>query len=330
MVQNRKNKSTNSFVKLLKVITSKPFIGAFIFSIGLWAYSSLNQEYKTFLSIPLTVELPENRALENPLPTYITIEAKGTGWQLFNNIFLSSSAKCDINLAGTKIKDNAYEINREQILKNIEVSNVQILNVLPESIYLQTGPVGDYSVPIESMVNIEPRKGFTQVGDVEIKPDLVLISGNDKIVANIQKWTTKNVTFSDAFHTFVAPVDLNDTLMNVLKLNLKTVKAYVNIQQTAEKVFNDVVLKIKGGTLPVSQNLSPNIFTVTIQGGVNLLSTLNSDDFYVYINFSDLMTDSTGIIKPNVKLPANVKLLSIDPPYLYHTRRINSLKELGL
>jgi hypothetical protein len=292
------------------------------FATALWAYTSLNEEYRTNISIPLKFNLPANRAFDASPPENLTISIKGSGWQIFN-LFFNSSAQCYIDLSSAMINDTVYDVTRDKILKGIQYLNsVQPLELFPDNIRISTGLVGEYSVPIAPQVFISPKDGYTLVGDVQIKPDIAVIRGNDAIAKNIQKWMTAPAFFENVYEPINQTVALSDSLRGVIGLNIQSVRISADIQQVAEITIPDVPVKIIGGALPNNHIIEPSIVTVTLRGGINQIKEISPDNISAWLEYSRVLNDSSGIIKPNIKYPEKVNLLKISPPYLYHKVRI--------
>lgn len=308
--------------RIVVILFSKSFISSLIFASALWAYASLNQEYHTNINIPLQISLPENRAFASPAPENLTLTIKGTGWQIFN-LFFNSTAICSIDLTKTSIKDSVFAINRDNILKSIQSLNfVQPLEIIPDNFMINTGAVGEYSVPLSSRITIIPREGYTLVGDVQIKPDLVMIKGNDAIARSIQKWETIEDFFEDVYSPISTLIELSDSLKGVINVKPSTVRITADIQQIAEMRIPDVKVMIRGYNYMKNHIIEPLLLTVTVRGGVNVIKNLSPESVSAFIEYQKVLTDSSGVIVPTIQVPDNVTVLSVSPPYLFHKIRM--------
>ncbi len=308
--------------RIVKILFSNSFISSLVFAIALWAYTSLNQEYRTNINIPLVIKLPSTRAFESAAPENLTLTIKGSGWQIFN-LYFNSSAICDIDLSKATIKDTIFEITRDNIVKNIQFLNfVQPLEIIPDNIKINTGNVGEYSVPLYSRVNIIPREGYTLVGDVQLKPDLVMINGNDAIARNIQKWFTADKYYEDVFEPIAAFIELSDTLKGVINVKPNTVKINADIQQIAELVIPDVRVKIRGANMMRNHIVEPLLLTITVRGGINVIKDLSLESVTAFIEYQNVISDSSGVLVPEIQVPDNVSVLSVSPPFIFHKVRL--------
>jgi YbbR domain-containing protein len=323
---SKKLKRHERIKKLLSFVKSGKFIMSVLIAASLWAYVTLNNEYLAFVKIPFSIILPANRAMEESVPDEISIEVKGVGWNIINLWFFNTTAKCEVDLSGVVISQDEYKISRSDLIKSIQyLGTIEPLDIQPESIILRTGIIGSYKVPIIPAFKVNPRKGFLIVGEPKIYPKMVTIRGNNKVVSNINYWTTAPIEINDVFKSFKMPVSLSDTLSGIVSLNYNIVNASIDIQQKAELLIRGVKLNIRGGDLQNDHLLNPLVFDVTIQGPVELMTELHDEDIIVYLEYNEILNDSTGIMIPYIQTPKNIKVLSLNPRFVYHLKNIASL-----
>jgi hypothetical protein len=317
--------------KSFKHISKKSLLGALLFAIALWLYAALSSNYSTLVNMPLVIKLPTDRAFEEAPPQYVTVESKGTGWNLFNLIFFNNSKKVFLDLSQIDINDSVYSISRPNLLKGVQsMERVELSDVLTENLVIHTGKVSSYSVKVEPNFTINPSDGFTIVGSPNISPEFVEINGNDKIVKNINTWKTKKAVFDEVNKSFTENIELSDSLKGIIKIDKKYVKFTTNIQQTAEVTFDEIRVKIRGGVMPKNYSLYPNFITLTFRGGINEIIDVTPDKINVTINYADIVNDKTGIIIPKIEHPANLKIIKMVPQYLinYKIIKSNSLADI--
>lgn len=313
--------------KLKRALRSKTMIGSVIFAIALWVYTSLNGEYNTTVKVPLFIDLPSNRSLEEVPTDNITVKVFGTGWQLFNLYFFNSSKNCFLDYTNHDFRvDDNIVVTRNDLLNSLTgMINVESRDVNPTTIEIKTGLLQSKYVRIKPNIRIKTREGFMVVGDIELEPDSVLINGNIKALNLIDFWETEALTINNIFSPVNSEIALKDTLEQI-ELDITTVKYMADVQQIAEITVPDVVIDIRGGSLPLGHTIKPNKIDVTIYGGVDQVVDFDQSSINAFIDVSEIKTDTTGIIKVNVNYPNDVKLLRIKPPYVYHTKNVTGIK----
>ena len=331
MKLGRKIYKSKKFKKAGKVISSKSFLGAFLFAFALWIYVNLSNEYTTYIQLPLEVILPENRALESSLPTTVDIEVKGTGWNLINLTIFNTSALCRIDLSEELINQDEYRVSRTEILKSAQEDLASVsLNDVRESLTIKTGAIGYDTVEIVPRFTITPKKGFALIGKYEMWPKTVRIKGNSKISGMIDVWPTERVNIDNYHKSFTVNVPLSDSLKGIINLSQSYVTVRANIQQEATVSIPDIPLHIKGGNVNEEHIVQPTYLNVTLSGPIDIISALTRDDIKARIDYADIINDSTGILIPEITMPDDLTILNFSPSYVYHKRRIRVESEFDL
>lgn len=294
---------------------SKAFWGSIFMAIALWTYTSLNMEYITFVKVPLFVKLPENKSLENNIPKDISLEVKGNGWHLFNLIFFNNAKRCNIDLSSSNFTSNTIQINRSTMLKSIEYLNAQTSDVLPETINLQTGIVANAKVKVNPVVYLKTRDNYVRIGQINVNPEFIYIKGNEKIIKNIQQWSTKPIILNDIFEPVNISSFLSDSLKGMVRLSTNNVRVSFDIEAISEVEINDLEPEVIGGKKPENLTISPKFFTTVIRGGINQIENLNIEKVSLSLNYKDIITDSSGLFTPKVKIPPGYELVKLDPPF---------------
>ncbi|TAL68194.1 MAG: hypothetical protein EPN82_12435 [Bacteroidetes bacterium] len=312
--------------RIKRVLLSRAFLGSFFFASALWIYTALNSEYKTFIDVPFRILLPKNLAIETAMPEKISVKVKGKGWDIFYLNFFSTSANCTVNLSDKNLTEGNYQITRNDFIKGVEsFSNVEAIDVLPEVLEITTGTIERKKVPVRVNIKVNPRDGFIQVAGFSSYPDSVIITGNSRVVRNIEYWETAPTIFSDVYQVQSSTVNLKDTLRNIVSLSQSSVNVKFKVEQAGELLINDVNIDIRGvDNLPKSQLLSPKKINITVRGGIEQLADFNPNLISSYIEYRDILNDSIGIIIPKIDISnSNFHIISVNPPFLYHKKIIN-------
>jgi len=318
-------------LKKIKHLRGKAVVGSVLMACSLWFYSNLNMDYVSYVVIPFMVKAPEGRAIENNLPATIAVEIRCTGWQMINFNFFNSSVKSIVDLSNVRTSDSTVEITRNDLIKSIQsLTNAQAIDVIPQSISIKTGRIGEYSVPVVSQVAIIPKDGFILVGQPEFKPDMINIAGNDRVVKKVKSWSTELLVLKDVYEPITVMIPLSDSLKNMVTLSQQRVRLITDIQQEADITFHDVKIKIKGNSIPSNHKIVPSIIKVTVKGGIDQIKTLTYDEITATIDYEDIIKDTTGIIVPTIEIPAGLKVVKVTPPYIYHQKIINVNKSYSM
>lgn len=295
----------------------KSVFGAIFLATILWTYTTLKNEYVTFVKIPLKVIMPNNRAIENPIPRTLDIEVKGKGWDIFNLMFFNTSKEIALDLSKQKLDKNNFEVGRQQLLKSVRyIGNLESIDALPDNIEFRTGISGEYFVDIRPTVRIRPKPGFILVDGPFVEPSKVRIKGNNKIVSKIEYWDTENILISDVANQFRRKVPLKDTLESIVAKSRQSVYVFGRLEQIAEKTFYDIPITLINGKAEDYQ-IMPLHFDVIIKGGITAISQAQRSDIELILNADDIYSSKTATAMVKAKLKGQVKLSNPNLLYVY-------------
>lgn len=270
--KNKENESRNFYL-------STSFYGALFFSLALWFYTIMNEEYQTIVQIPLTVQLPENKALERKLPSNLNVVAKGNGWNLLNLLYFNNSKNCNINLQNKELNSDIYEVTRQEILKSIEYfQNIETRDILPDNFKIDYGTLFSKKVKVIPDISIKTIENFVFTDSIRLIPDEIEIKGNKEIVDKIDFIKTKHLDLNDINESINSLVEIDDSLSSVLTFSETAIKLNVKVQYKSHIILDNIdiddYINLKN-MMPIPQNLR-----IIISGGVDDLKKIKLENFY--------------------------------------------------
>lgn len=303
----------------------KGIIFAFVVSFSIWIYSVMNSEYSIVIKVPLNIYAPEKFSISGKIPEKIDVLVSAVGWQLLNLTLFPKSAVCNINIDQTSILNEQILLTKNDFIRGITLGvNAKILDVTPGSLFLDIGRMVEKVVPVEPNLIIKPRENFIVVGEPIVKPEFITIKGRSEVIEKIDRWKTARVYIEDVNKPLQIEVPLSDTLHSQITFNVSKVMVYVDVDFAAEKTIFDIPVRVEGGTLPQGHILEPKYVRATIRSGVNKLIESDVVILDAKVDYSQIINDTIGIIKPIVEVPSGMTLISLEPPYLYHSKVIRS------
>ncbi len=306
---------------------SKKFWGAFLVALAFWGYVSLNDNYNIVITVPLTVEPPQNRANLTSLPNKINTDISGTGWSLINNLYFNNIKRCHIKLDDIQTQDSIYTITPVDMQKGLQnLTKVSFNRFVPNAIKIITTKLDSKEIEVIPKINIEPAIGFSQVGKVKVSPANVTIKGNRELLKNIEQWFTEQLTFENVTSSFSKQVYLADSMSSIVKVVPEIVTISAAIQHYAELTLEDIPIKIKGSNKILSNySLKPHHFSITLSGGIDIIKKLDNNDVSIAVQYKDIVNGSTGILKPEITIPPYTKLVKIEPEYIFYNKIVQQL-----
>jgi len=287
-------------------------IASLILSILVWLSVSMNNQYSIGIRVPFRVSnLPDGIALANPIPSSILVRVRGTGWQLAS-AYLSTTSSVNFDLS-TFDRRRILLTSRELGYSLDLGSSAEVLGFTPDTVMITLDGVINKQVPVTPKLIVEPREGFTIVGEPELSPDSVQISGAKKLVETINSWPTQTKKYKKVMNGIDVTLPLSDTLKGIVALNTTTVNVKIDIEQIADNTYSNIPVTILNNLDSASVLLLPPTVNVTVRGGINTMTDMTPDSFRVTVDYNELLHSSSSYTRPNVVTPLDLQIISIQP-----------------
>ena len=291
-------------------------IASFIFAVALWSYVSLSQSYSLDLSIPLEVKTGKSQAITEDIPSSIDLTIKGKGWDLLS-VLISEDLKYSLDLS--KLKRDSRISTEQFVSERLNLKpELTLVSINPDTINIEFDKILEKTVPIRNNIKINLKEGYGIVGKPKLTPDSVTISGSANIVSKIKFIPTETRVFENVNNAVTGTIALKDTLSNILKSDVKFVDFKYNIQLSAEKTVEDVIVVINGVPEDKEVLLIPPKVNVSIRGGVDLLAGISPLEITASVNFETIENDTLGFVVPEVAIPDETNLLKSEPQKLQY------------
>ena len=289
----------------------KIFLFSFIFAFFTWLYISLIQIYNTELSVPLKVKLTEKQAITTEIPKDINLVIRGKGWDLLG-ILVSKKVEYVLDLTNYK-KDTRINIMQSagEVL-NLPLG-VSIVSIYPDALDITFDNITEKIVKVKNNASVTTKDGYIIVGSPLIEPDSIMITGAFSVLSKIKYIPTENVVFENLNSRLTKSVKLKDTLSNLIFYEQKTVNITYNIQLSADKEFDNILVNLINEPGDKEVLIIPPKIKLTLRGGVDDLAKVTSEDLSVSIDYKSLLKDTTGFVIPDIKMPLNLDLLKFEP-----------------
>jgi YbbR domain-containing protein len=291
----------------------------------LWLVVNLNGEYEENFKAKIVIKnLDPKKAIKTEYPDFVDLKLKGQGWKLLPFYFFSSpQIFIDLSNVHQGLKLNLSTNHRVHVSLP---ENVRVVAFNPETLSIELDKKIERRVPIELKFRIKgDNYGFTY--PPKLNPDSVTISGAETIISKIESISTEEVSIEK-----IGKYNLNLPLVNpfgkFVKLSENYVQTSFEIEQIVEREF---IVPIQAVDVPSDKEVlffPPNI-KVIVSGALSKLVEVNSVDFTsdkdalikAFVSYRDVVNDKTGLVKPQIIIPENLKLVSVRPEGLEYIIR---------
>lgn len=298
-VEEEKSHETDSpsFEKKEKAIA---FGIAFLIALGLWFVVNLNRDFNVTVELPIELaSVSEDQIISSDVPDTILVSVAGEGWNLisiYNNpptLLLNSQSGEEINVAD-QVRNQTSALN-----------DMNILQVEPSVISIETEPKDEKRVPLINRVSINPREQYGVIGEPSLSPDSVQVTGARSVLEGISEWTTRDLNLNDVNEDVEREIPLT-TPDNGLIISPSSATLAADIAEFTEA---EVRVPIRTRNLPSGEavTFNPSFVTVLFDVPIEQYSMVESTrPFTAYVDYSVLQQDSTGRVSPRIEVKEDI------------------------
>lgn len=295
-------------------------VSCVLLAVLMWGYVSLTRVYEDYVDVPFTVTAPPNQALLSTVPPSLTFRVRGTGWQILN-LRMYPQISCAIDLATQQpTQQSVYALDKSDLIRAITTSQTfQTLDVVPNSLVLNTGDQVLKRVAVSLRHATTCRPGFVVIGEPTVEPPGVDVRGSAAVVQSIDRWPTQRLLQTDLHYGVTAFASMSDSLSTILNVTPLQVRIHTNVQQVADRVIVDVPVEAPTIQGARSSMIVPSMISVIVRGGVDDLSTLTAQRIRAVINETTI--PMSGFVRPTITTPPNMIVLGTVPSVLRYVER---------
>jgi YbbR domain-containing protein len=293
-----------------------------LFAVFLWTSVNLNFLYNVNLKIPLEVKLRENQALADELPGEIEVVLRGRGWDLLGMWFSKDlNYVLDLNSVKRNLKLSIQQTIGEKI--NLP-ADVTVVGAFPDTLNIDFDNIASKYVKVKNLISLNLKEGYEIVGTPKIIPDSVKITGATSVLSKIKNISTEKKEYNNINSSLTVDIALSDSMNNMVKIEPKTVRIFYKIELAAEKKFEDLGVTIRNVPPDKEVLLIPPNLTLSLRGGVDILTKVTPSDFRIFIDYDMIEKDTLGSVAPNIEIPDNLILINFTPQkFQYIIKRKN-------
>ncbi|MBU3809211.1 MAG: YbbR-like domain-containing protein [Candidatus Phocaeicola faecipullorum] len=289
-------------------------------SFGFWMLQTLDGNFETEFTIPLRLkDVPKNVVITSDLQDEVRVKVEDRGTVLLNYMLGRSFLPISINFSDYENSSSRVVLPYEDLRKRVSSqlnSTTKLLSVYPDSIGFVYSQGKFKKVPVSVSGKITPGIQY-YISDIKLSPDSVIVYAPAEVLKTVQT-------------AYTMPLDCEDLTENTsLRTSLKKIDGAkydpsfcdvsVSVDMYSEKT---VEVPVVGIGFPANKTLRtfPSKVKVTFKVGLSGYSSVNADDFFIGVKYSDLLKTSKDNIdlvvtttNPNV---SNIRVVPSSVDYL--------------
>jgi len=201
------------------------------------------------------------------------------------------------------------------------LTRYSVIDIYPAKINIKINKAGETVKPVTADLSLQYEDGFGLVGKIKITPNSVKLKGSEKLLAGINSVKTKKTILTGLKEKTVIEVQLEG--IEGVSIAPQKVTIELDVQKIADREIEGVVLSVLDKPKERDILLNPDKVTVTVRGGIDIISTLKAEEIKAVINYPEIVNDTTGITVPKVILPETIDFIDIKPPHIKYIIKKN-------
>ncbi len=287
-------------------------IGAFSLATLLWLFVISGDHYTMVLDLPIEARnLNSQKTYLKEVPEYASVMLRGKGRDLFKSYILQkySGFKLVLDLEGISqeyefILNDYFEENPRKVVLPSSYKLTFVEVIYPNRIKISLDEIMQKTVPIKSNLEISLADGYTQVGEIKLRPDNVIIVGPKAELNSIKTVYTYPDTLLDLSFATKRKIDLIFP-NRLISCQVSEVEYYLNIQQIGERIIVDIPIQITNKVNGIRVFPSPQTVSLTVVGGVDQISKIQPSEISVIVDFMSWNINQS-FYEPRVSFPVDI------------------------
>jgi len=285
-------------------------LGSFLFAVVIWISVVLGNSFSYKIEAPLKVFTNDNEvAIKKELPATVLLNLNAQGWRLLSIILSKDvSFRCKI-----PAKENSIKFQLSNSIPDNEWLNaeVKVVDISPAFLQIELDKKSSKKVVVIPATKLDFKKGFGLARQLHTFPDSVTIFGAKSLLAKISSVNTKDMYLKKISSQFIEQVEI--IAPSEVEASPAIVKVYGDVQKIVDEELSNIPIVIKNIPKNKTILLQPDKISLSVRGGINFLGKISADDFQVYIDYNDIVSDTLGSVNPVVVPPKYVRLIYMTP-----------------
>lgn len=288
----------------------------------MWSIMKLSASYSSYVRyrIEASTNIPgrSNTAVSTDV---LVIGAKSTGFHIIQNLQgAQGNALLLDEIDGKHFHkyredgDLFYLLpdNIRQKIQDALGADVKVESLATDTLFFEFPVQGNRKVAVVASSAIKYGKQFMPYSEILLKPDSVLIYGDEAVISNIHHVTTQAIKSNDTQHSLSGVVKLNS-----LKGVRFSQEEIFYSQEVGRFVEHTVNVPVTIGNAPSYANVAivPQEVTIKYRQPFVGASAYSQQDFSVVVEYDEILRKD--VVKPNVaRMPEGILTIDMEPKFV--------------
>ena len=268
----------------------------FFMSLLFWFLIKFSKEYKYYVEYPIEfINQPIDKYLKDEPLSNLKVKVNGYGFNFLKEIFSNRLLKIDVSkLQPTNSNTYFWLSQSERSNIAIELNGFSILEIDPDTLFLNFSNKTKKSVQVKVPLNLNFRENYEQYGSFKISPISIDVFGPSHILDTLSFVYTNVLNQNDVVQSINSK--LNIQLPNKL---LSTKVSDVNfILEVARFTQINRLIPINFKNVPKGKELiiKPAEVELSYWVAIKDVDKINASDFFIYCDYNEVDMTENAIL----------------------------------
>jgi hypothetical protein len=299
---------------LIKTRRINVFLLFLILAFGILLLTKLSKTYtNTFVFDLNKINIPDEEVVLSDTNQQLQITIKTNGFELLKYHLAKPDLTIDFSQKIDKT-DKAYIWTKNKgfvTLSNQFNKNIELLNIVPDSLLFAYDVSGVKMVPIELLFDINYSPGYNLSDNMILKPDSIKVIGAEVLLEKLDKIQTDTLRLDNVKQDVVENIELQ--LPKAFN-DLKFLQNRVQVSGKVEK-HTEGTLKIPVEIINIPDNVNlkyfPKSVNVSYYTSLANFNTIDKNQFKVVCDYNKIVNEQPFLTPEIVAKPSSVKYAKI-------------------
>jgi len=295
----------------------------FLMSLLFWLLIKFSKEYTYYVDYPIEfINQPVDKYWKDEPLSNLKVKVNGYGFNFLKETFSDRLLKVDVSkLQRTNSNTYFWLSQSERSNIAIELNGFSILEIDPDTLFLNFSNKTKKSVQVKVPLNLNFRENYEKYGSFKISPNTIDVFGPSHILDTLSFVYTSVLSHNDIVQS------INSTLKIQLHNKLLSTKdSDINvIQEVARFTQISKLIPINFKNVPMGKELiiKPSEVELSYWVAIKDVDKINASDFFIYCDYNEVDMTENAIL--NVFIDES-KTPSIVQKVKYHPSTVEFIK----
>lgn len=293
----------------------KRFLVFVVIASVLWVLTKFGREVTTPMEAKIVYKnLPETAVLSKDNPQIIHFDITANGFEVLFYKFKMPVLDIAVNDYYTE-GDDGFVVSKKAVLQNLESKfnkYFEIRNLSPAPIQVKLDPIALKNVVVIPDLEVQFKNGFRSIGDFQLDPDTIAISGPEESLTEIDTVFTKNVSLKNVDKDISETIEILWPSEEIVSMTPNKILFNWSVTEFSEGQFS---LPVEVINLPpgVELKLVPGHLSIIFDIAVDDFTDISAENFRVVCDYSKRNKEDGFMVPELVKQPEEAVNVMIDP-----------------